>query len=146
MTQDAILAENAELLRLFKASLAELGEDVAKQRVNDVGFFLNEYLLDEAGPFREGVYAIDDYLGDFYLRNCFGADGERVSRICESIRMFYECMLQNGKIEQGDYDILQQEIRENYRLWMARAEGDIDLPPEESYGDYGSFDPFAFYK
>ena len=67
----------------------------------------------------EGVYMIDMFLGYFFIRKCMWSTPASIKSTAASIKKFYKCMLDHGKIEKEDYNSLCSEIKEGMSDWQA---------------------------
>ena len=77
-------------------------------------FFLNEFLI-RAGalPMEEGISMLDEYLGNFFIRKCMWSTPANIKTNATSIKKFYKCMLEHGKIEKEDSEILCSCIKDS---------------------------------
>ena len=66
----------------------------------------------------EGVGMTDMFLGDFFIRKCMWSTPSTIESTAVSIKKFYKCMMDHGKIEKRDYDFLCSEIKENMERWQ----------------------------
>lgn len=116
-----IRSDNEKLLDLFEQSLtvAGLSPKTIRTHLSNVDFYINEYLLrEDACPMAEGVGMIDMFLGDFFIRKCMWSTPATIKSTASSIKKFYKCMMDHGKIEKRDYDFLCSEIKENMERWQ----------------------------
>ena len=59
---------------------------------------------------RRHMFNADIYINDFLLGT--------IRTAAASIKKFYQCMLEHGKIEKEDYDHLCWEINDEMELWQ----------------------------
>ncbi|MBD5466157.1 MAG: recombinase [Lachnospiraceae bacterium] len=117
-----IRKSNAELLTLFEADLTTKGlsQKTVRSHLSNVDFYVNEYLLrEEPRPMENGVSMIDMFLGYFFIRKCTWSTPQTIKGTAASIKKFYKCMLDHGRIPKIDYDFLCSEIRDNMEQWQA---------------------------
>ena len=85
-------------------------------------FFINGYLLlYEPLTIEEGLSGVWEFLDDYYFRKCAGTEETR-KEMAISIKKFYRCMKDHGKISETYFDILCDDIKEV-----------ISQPMQESY-------------
>lgn len=116
-----IQEENYLLLQLFEEDLVKSGlkEKTINRHLSNVDFFLNEFLI-RAGalPMKDGISMLDEYLGNFFIRKCMWSTPANIKTNATSIKKFYKCMLEHGKIEKEDYDILCFSIKDSLEIWQ----------------------------
>lgn len=132
---------NEEYLWIFEQDLtaAGLAEKTITRHLRNVDFYLNTFLLKEdPTSMADGVSCLDMFLGDFFIRKCMWSTPGSIKSNAASIKKFYKCMADHGKIAQKDYDYLCREIRENLSNWQTDCEiyNDPDAP--------NPFAPFLF--
>ena len=134
---DEIREANDELLELFYEDLVNLSDRTRRKHVNNVGFYINEYLLREQPlTFDHGITMIDDFLGYFFIRKCMWSTPGTIKTTAASIKKFYKCMVDHGKITKADYQFLCDEIKEGMPQWQADCEM-YNVPEQEN--------PFAWF-
>lgn len=119
---EEIRASNSELLDMFKndLELAGLSAKTIRSHISNVDFYINEYLLREkAHPMEDGVGMLDSFLGFFFIRKCMWSTPSTIKSTAASIKKFYKCMLDHGKIKKVEFDYLRSEIKENMEQWQA---------------------------
>lgn len=127
---------NNGLLEIFEKDLTAAGltDNTVDRHLNNVAFYLNTFLLlDEALPMESGLYNLSLFLGEFFIRKCMWSTPKTIKSTAASIKKFYRCMLDHGKIEKEDYDYLCEEIRDEMGNWQATC---------EAYNDPGQINPF----
>lgn len=130
---------NAELLELFADDMEKqnLSEKTINQHVSNVNFYINSYLLqDEALTMDYGVYRVDEFLGNFFIRKCMWSTPATIKSTATGIKKFYKCMLEHGRIRKAGYDFLCSVIKDGMDRWQADC---------EQFNDPDSENPFAFF-
>ena len=136
---DNIRATNKTLLNLFENDLADAG--LSRKTINrhlaNVDFYINDYLLlEEAHPMEDGVGMVYLFLGNFFIRKCMWSTPATIKSTATSIKKFYKCMLDHGKIKKNEYDYLCADIKDGMPQWQADC---------EQFNDPYSENPFDFF-
>ena len=119
---NAIRSVNAELLDIFEKDLTDAGfsEKTIRSHAANVSFYINTFLLSEdVHPMEDGVGMVGRFLGDFFIRKCMWSTPSTIKSTAASIKKFYKCMLDHGKIQKAEFDYLRSEIKENMENWQA---------------------------
>ena len=66
----------------------------------------------------EGISMLDEYLGNFFIRNCMWSTPATIKTNATSIKKFYKCMLEHRKIEKEDYSFLCSCIKDSMKSWQ----------------------------
>lgn len=133
----AIRNQNYELLELFEEDLKGLTANTKKRHLQNVEFYLNDYLLyADAIPYDEGAERLDEYLGYFFIRKCMWSTPASIKSTATSIKKFYKCMLEHGKLEKDKYDFLCWDLKDNMEQWQADC---------EQYNDVEAVNPFMLF-
>ena len=130
---------NNELLQLFENDLLAKGlsERTVQNHLSNVDFYINEYLLrEDAQPMEYGTDAINPFLGYFFICKCMWSTPGTIKSTAASIKKFYKCMLDHGKIQESDYTFLCYEIKDNMEFWQADC---------EAYNDSSQANPFDIF-
>lgn len=117
-----IRLENDELLSLFEKDMANSGlsQKTINRHLNNVDFYINEYLLrEEPLTMDAGITRLDMFLGNFFIRKCMWSTPGTIKSTAASIKKFYKCMTDHGKIEKSHYDFLCSDIKENMEQWQS---------------------------
>lgn len=131
---DQIEKENKEYLKLFEDSIQNLSKKTIRNHVMNADLFLNDYLLEhELKNMVEGLEEVYFFIDDFFIRKCLWSSPSSVKSTAASIKKFYKCMKDNGKIKEEEYKALCEEIKDNLETWM------------EDCGDYNDGDFESFY-
>ena len=118
---EKIRKENNKLLDLFEKdlTLAGLSQKTIRSHISNVDFYINDYLLrEDARPMEDGVGMVDDFLGYFFIRKCMWSTPSTIKSTAASIKKFYKCMLDHGKIKKKEYDYLCSVIKEGMEQWQ----------------------------
>lgn len=112
---------NEGLLELFEQEMTEKGlsKKTINRHVPNVDFYINEYMLrEDALPMEVGVGRLDMFFGYFFIRKCMWSTPASIKSTATSIKKFYRCMLDHGKIEKNDYEYLCSVIKEKMEEWQ----------------------------
>lgn len=118
---DEIRQLNDEYLLLFKKDLefSGLAPRTIQRHISNVDFFINTYLLRETPQTMDkGIYDVDIFLGLFFIRKCGWSTPGTIRSTATSIKKFYKCMVDHGKVKDSAYKFLCSEIKENIKQWQ----------------------------
>ena len=79
---------------------------------------------------------IDEFLGEFFIRKCMWSTPATIKSTAASIKKFYKCMLDHGKIEKGDYKFFCETVKVGMEDWQALC---------AQYNDPEEENPFGFF-
>lgn len=130
---------NEELLELFEKDMMDknLADKTINRHLSNVNFYINEYMLrEDATLMEDGVRMLDMFLGDFFIRKCMWSTPASIKSTAASIKKFYKCMLDYGKIEKADYEFLCADIKEGMDEWRSAC---------EAYNDPDQEGPFMMF-
>lgn len=136
---DKIRQTNEELLALFEEELQDSGlsAKTVRRHLSNAEFYINEYLLrEEPRPMEDGITELDMFLGFFFIRKCMWSTPGTIKSTAASIKKFYKCMLNHGKISKDDYAYLCDDIKENMEQWQTDC---------VVYNDPDAPNPFSFF-
>ncbi|HJB14564.1 MAG TPA: hypothetical protein IAA05_00775 [Candidatus Blautia excrementipullorum] len=136
---DKIRQTNEELLALFEEELQDSGlsAKTVRRHLSNAEFYINEYLLrEEPRPMEDGITELDMFLGFFFIRKCMWSTPGTIKSTAASIKKFYKCMLNHGKISKDDYAYLCDDIKENMEQWQTDC---------AVYNDPDAPNPFSFF-
>ena len=136
---DKIRQTNEELLALFEEELQDSGlsAKTVRRHLSNAEFYINEYLLrEEPRPMEDGITELDMFLGFFFIRKCMWSTPGTIKSTAASIKKFYKCMLNHGKISKDDYAYLCDDIKENMEQWQTDC---------AVYNDTDAPNPFSFF-
>ena len=110
---------NEKLLELFEEDLSGLSNKTVRKHVENVDFYINEFLLyEEPLSFEHGITKVDDFLGNFFIRKCMWSTPGTIKTTAASIKKFYKSMLDHGKIAKKDYTYLCDMIKSGMPIWQ----------------------------
>lgn len=117
--------ENAEVLVLFQRALEESGLSPKTIRVHlrNISIYLNEYLQrDRPRSFADGASAaaLDDFFCYYDTQKCLWTTPASLKTTAASIRKFYRCMLDAGRIRREAFQEVSDTIRLNMPDWQKR--------------------------
>lgn len=136
---DKIRQTNEELLVLFEEELQNSGlsAKTVRRHLSNADFYINEYLLrEEPRPMEDGITELDMFLGFFFIRKCMWSTPGTIKSTAASIKKFYKCMMNHGKISKDDYVYLCDDIKENMEQWQTDC---------AVYNDPDAPNPFSFF-
>lgn len=84
----------------------------------------------------DGTGMLDMFLGYFFIRKCMWSTPGTIKSTAASIKKFYKCMVEHGKVDVSDYEYLCSEIKENMDQWQTDC---------AIYNDPDAPSPFAFF-
>ena len=123
-----IRQDNIQLLDNFGAWLREkqLTEDTIKKHVNNIEFYINQFLLyEEAIEAKDGASEIGMFLGDWFIRKAMWSSENQIKSNAASLKKFYIFMCEKGQTAQEDLDDLNDE--DEMPDWLAEMKRFSDL-------------------
>lgn len=108
-------------LKIFKQDLLESGltDKTIRTHINNMYFYLNDYLADYAGvSMPKGPEYIDSFIRHFFIRKCMWATKTSINENCSTFKKFYKSMYQHGLVERLDYECVVEIIKENKKEWL----------------------------
>ena len=134
---EEIRRTNDSLLELFEKDMEGLSPKTIRRHLSNVDFYINEFLLyADALPMEYGLGKIDEFLGEFFIRKCMWSTPATIKGTAASIKKFYKCMLDHGKIEKGDYKFFCETVKVGMEDWQALC---------AQYNDPEEENPFGFF-
>jgi hypothetical protein len=112
---------NEGLINDFAASLksAGLAKATIDKHVYNVAFYINEFLLyEDAVEAREGVHSVSTFLGYWFIRKALWASQASIKSNAASIKKFYALLAEKGLVDQADYVMLGESIKEEMPEWL----------------------------
>ncbi len=112
---------NEGLLELFEKDMVAQGlsERTIRRHISNADSYINDFLLYyDIHPMEDGLHMVSGYLGDFFIRKDLSSTPDTIKTAAASIKKFYQCMLEHGKIKKEDYDYLRWEIHDEMELWQ----------------------------
>ena len=116
---------NYEYLILFQEDLENAGlkDKTIYNHLSNANLFINDFLIYHMyATMEEGVTTIGDFLGDFFIHKCMWSTPATVKTTAASLKKFYKCMAEYGKIEKKDYDYVCRDIKESMEYWQESCE------------------------
>ncbi len=107
---------NEKYIKIFENWLNEqkLVKKTICKHLDNIDLYINEYLnYYEVTKMEEGVMDVYSFLSDWFIRKCLWSSVTSVKEMAASIKKFYKCMSEKGYIENEDYKILCEEIKDN---------------------------------
>lgn len=108
------------MLELFALDLSDFVPKTVRKHVNNVDFYVNDYLLyEDPLTFDEGISKIGNFFGYYFIRKYMWSTPGTIKSTAASIRKFYKSMLAHGKISKQDYAHLCEIIKVGMPRWQA---------------------------
>ena len=122
-------------LEMFENEMAGISLATKKRHLNNVEFYINDFLLyEDAETYEAGIYKIDGFLGDYFIRKCAWSTPGTIKSTAASIKKFYKCMLDHEQIQKSDYEYLCEVIKENLKSWQQDCDEYNNLDTGEPLG------------
>ena len=132
-----IREENKKLLNDFAQWLksANLKDKTIRQHLENVEFYINEYLLyEDTVEAKDGAYAIGMFLGYWFIKKAAWSSPAQIRSHAASLKKFYTFMNQKGLIDSDELNRLKETIKEEMPEWIATMER-YDDPSIEDMGE-----------
>ena len=107
---------NEKFLKIFENWLNEqnLVKKTIRKHLDNIDLYINDYLnYYEVTKMEEGVREAYSFLSDWFIRKCLWSSVTSIKEMAASIKKFYKCMSEKGYIDNEDYQILCEEIKDN---------------------------------
>ena len=105
--KEKIVKQHEELLNIFKEDLSNLSDKTIKKHIQNVDFFINEYLLNRNNANYEEVNnEVDLFFRDFFIRKCMWSSPN------------YKSMMNHDKFKKDDYECLCDTIKDEMKSWQ----------------------------
>lgn len=117
---ERIKTENAALIETFIAEMEEKGlsRKTIKTHVDNVDLYINDFLLREAAePMESGLSRLDSFFY-FFIHKCMWSTPGNVKTTAASLKKFYKCMMEHGRIENDDYKHFCEDLKEGVPEWQ----------------------------
>jgi len=114
-------ASNKKLLAQFKEWLSDkaLSQTSISRHVNNIEFYVNEYLLyDDAHKPEEGVSLVGTFLGYWFIKKAMWASESSIKGYAASLKKFYAFLHEMNKIDKEDLEYLKMIIKEDMPNWL----------------------------
>ena len=115
------IKRNKKFLNEFKTYMKKqkLSPKTIEKHLSNINFYLNEYLTYyDVKKMEDGVYEINMFLGDFFIRKCLWSNAHSIKENASSIKKFYKCMYELNYIDKESYDHLCLTIKEKMDNWL----------------------------
>lgn len=115
----------------------KLSKKTVDKHVSNIDFYINEYLLYETPQHAsEGITALDDFLGYWFIRKAMWSTPTTVKENITSLKYFYSYFNQIGLIDDGELSEMKADIKENKTEWIETVKryNDPDGDFEEIWG------------
>lgn len=115
---------NGELIKIFENELKEKGfvKKTIKNHIENIDLYINDYLLrEDALPMESGLTKLDSFFY-FFIHKCMWSTPSGCKAMGASIKKFYKCMTEHGKIDKSDYELLNQDIKEMMPFWVEECD------------------------
>lgn len=134
---EQIRIANQSLLTEFKNWLQSSGlsEKTIKNHINNIDFYINEYLLyEDATEAKDGIFDVGMYLGYWFIKKATWASQSSIKSSATSLKKFYTFLLEKDLINKDDLEQLKETIKENLSDWLSTLER-YDDPSIEDMSD-----------
>ncbi len=136
----AIRESNRKLLSQFENWLLpkKLKQKTINKHLDNIGFYINEYLLyeDTKKP-EDGSSSIDMFLGYWFIRKAMWASESSIKSNAASLKIFYTFMLEIGRIDKEDCEDVNSTIKENMTDWINTLRRFDDLAKKDMEDVWG---------
>ena len=130
---EEIEKQHEELLRIFLEDISHLSDKTIRKHIDNVAFFINDYLVYYNGANYEEVNEeIDSFFSDFFIRKCMWSTPNSTKETAASLKKFYKSMMDHGKFEKEEYKLLCDTIKEE-------MENRQQICNDYNNGSYSSF-------
>lgn len=111
---------NEGYLEIFAEDMSsKLKPATISRHLRNIDMYINIFLLhEEPMQMEEGVFHIDFFLGYFFIRKCGWSTPRTIKTSATSIKKFYKCMMDHGKVSPEQYECLCLEIKELLPEWQ----------------------------
>ena len=117
---ERIRAENEDLIQIFKTEMEEKGlsPKTIKAHVGNVDLYINDFLLrEDAEQMESGLVHLDTFF-HFFIRKCMWSTPGNVKTTAASLKKFYKCMMEHGRIDKEDYQYFCEMLKEGIPIWQ----------------------------
>ena len=86
--------------------------------MDNVDLYINDFLLrEDAEHMESGLGRLDPFFY-FFIHKCMWSTPANVKTTAASLKKFYKCMLENGKIDNEDYQYFCETLKEGIPVWQ----------------------------
>ena len=118
----SIRESNEKLLADFANWLqqANLSDNTISKHVDNIDFYINEYLLyEDALEPQDGVAEVGMFLGYWFIRKAMWASAASIKSNAASLKKFYTYLHERGLVTKDDLNFLKVTIKEEMPEWLA---------------------------
>jgi hypothetical protein len=134
---EKVREQNETLLDEFEKWLLAKGlsENTVNKHVNNISFYINEYLLYyyEIKP-ENGIYEMGGFLGNWFIRKAMWSSVSHIKAYAGGFKKFYKFMCEKGSISAEDYEMVLCEIKEGLPAWIKAMED--YMSPDFDFDDW----------
>jgi hypothetical protein len=128
--------ENSELLADFSdwLQMTGLSESTVKKHLDNISFFVNEFLLYEGvKTAAEGIIEVGYFLGFWFIRKAMWSSPAAIKANAASLKKFYHFMFEEGLVTVAELELLKDTIKGELPDWLEtmRKYADPSLGPED---------------
>ncbi len=106
-----------------------LSEKTVLTHVDNIGFYINDYLLrEEPQEPEEGVDQVGWFLGDWFIRKAMWASKASIKGYAATFKKFYGFLVEQGRVQHSDFDELKREIKDDMSQWLDNLRRYDNLP------------------
>lgn len=122
--QEQMLQDNEMYLTIFRTELETKGltEKTIDRHLHNASFYINDFLPRERTLMKDGCDYISEFLGHFFIEKCIWATPAAMRTMAASLKKFYRCMRDHGKVASDDYEELCDSIRFSMDEWQEEYE------------------------
>ncbi|MDO4537948.1 MAG: plasmid pRiA4b ORF-3 family protein [Coriobacteriales bacterium] len=120
----SLTTENNSLLIMFEKHLSDSGlhPRTVQNHLDNVYFFLDEYLMRRRTSAVDGLHSVEDYLGN-WLINTYESSKTFLKNCASSLNKFYQWMASCGYVDSEEQKRVQRNVRAHLSEWAA------EIPP-----------------
>ena len=86
--------------------------------MDNVDLYINDFLLrEDAEHMESGLGRLDPFFY-FFIHKCMWSTPANVKTTAASLKKFYKCMTENGKIDKEDYQHFCETLKEGIPVWQ----------------------------
>ncbi len=117
--------ENCERNKIFLAYFKEwliqkgLTSKTIHKHLDNVEFYINDFLnYYEVTKMEDGIYSIDEFLGDWFIRKCLWSSENSIKTTAASLKKFYQCMCEKEYVSEEAYEYFCDAIKQNMESYL----------------------------
>ena len=120
-----IRQENKNLLEEFEGWLEAKGlsRRVIASHLNNISFFLDEYLAgEEKRPSEVDEFDVDDFLGNWFIRKTLWSSESAIKGMVASLVRFYQFMAEVRHMDAEEAEEILMALEEGQPIYLRRME------------------------